>query len=107
MIRYRRLLAWTVDRVDPVQREAQRVRDALRLRSLREGGLRDRLRLEAGTARAVLRRAREAADRNAEALYLRRAGEVRPLGRPGPADAWLMAGALGWSGLLLVIGVAG
>jgi energy-coupling factor transport system permease protein len=99
--RFGRLLAWTVDRVEPVRAEAGRVRDALRLRVPREAGLTGRLRLEAWTARAVLRRAREAADRNAEALYLRRAGQVPPLGGPDAVDLALVVGAAVWAGLVV------
>lgn len=105
--RFGQLLAWTVDRVEPVQQEAARVRDALRLRSPAEAGMLGRLRLEAGTARAVLRRAREAADRNAEALYLRQAGEVRRLGTPQGQAILLMAGALVWAALLVGLGAVG
>jgi hypothetical protein len=104
--RFSRLLAWTVDRVEPVRREARLVRDALWLRRPPAGGVRGRLWLEAETARALLRRAREAADRNAEALYLRQAGSVRRPGAPRPADLGLVAGALVWA-TLLVMGVTG
>lgn len=102
--RFGRLLAWTVDRVEPVQREASRVRDALRLRSRPGGGLQARLQLEAWTARVVLRRAREAADRNAEAVYLRGAGQVPVLGPPGRADLGLAGGAVLWAGLMVWVG---
>jgi energy-coupling factor transporter transmembrane protein EcfT len=104
--RFSRLLAWTVDRVEPVRREARLVRDALWLRRPPDRGVRGRLWLEAETARALLRRAHEAADRNAEALYLRQAGTVRRLGRPGPGDMSLVAAALAWAALLMV-GVTG
>lgn len=103
--RFGRLLAWTVDRVEPVQQEAARVRDALRLRMRTQKGVVGRLRLEASTARSVLRRAREAANRNAEALYLRRAGEVRQLGRLEGRDWLLITGSVLWSGLLVGIRV--
>ncbi|MEF8981157.1 energy-coupling factor transporter transmembrane component T [Thiohalorhabdus sp.] len=102
--RFSQLLAWTLDRVEPVQQEASRVRDALRMRIRSDSGVIGRLRLEAGTARAVLRRAREAADRNAEALYLRQAGQVRQLGALQGPDFLLVAGALLWAGLLIWLG---
>jgi len=98
--RFGRLLAWTLDRVEPVRREARSVREALRLRRSPGGGVMGRIRLEADAARVVLRRAREAADRNAEALFLRRAGQVRRLGRPAPTDLLLLGGAGAWAGAL-------
>jgi len=99
--RFGRLVAWTLDRVEAVREESGRVRDALRLRSNGEEGVMVRLRLEARIARAVLGRAREAADRNAEALYLRNAGSVRRAGRPGSADGLLTGGAAAWLGFLV------
>ena len=105
--RFGQLLAWTVDRVEPVRQEASRVRDALRLRAGSDAGMLGRLRLEAGTARAVLRRAREASDRNAEALYLRQAGEVRRLGAPLGRDLLLLGGTAVWSGILIGLGSVG
>ncbi len=101
--RFGRLLAWTLDRVEPVRREAGAVRDALRLRRMPAGGPRGRLSLEVAVARMVLRRAREAADRNAEALYLRRVAEAKGPGRPGRADWILLMAAALWLGLLMVL----
>ncbi|HKL77506.1 MAG TPA: hypothetical protein VJ985_03950, partial [Gammaproteobacteria bacterium] len=92
--RFSRLLAWTVERVEAVRREASAVRDALRLRRPRVGGARGRLGFETAAARAVLWRAQAAADRNAEALYLR--GGDRPLAVPAPAPVeWLGLAATG------------
>jgi energy-coupling factor transporter transmembrane protein EcfT len=102
--RFGRLLAWTVDRVEPVRLEAGAVRDALRLRRPRQGGAAGRLGFEVAAARAVLRRAREAADRNAEALYLRGGGVSQPLPRPSVGDwsgivaAAVWAAGWGWLG---------
>ncbi|MFP4560150.1 MAG: hypothetical protein ACLFQ3_02395 [Thiohalorhabdus sp.] len=101
--RFGRLLAWTVERVEPVRRETSAVRQALRLRRPSGRGLTARLAQEAAAARVVLRRAREAADRNAEALYLRRAGGVRPPGVPGRADWGLMAAAGTWALLMAAV----
>ncbi|KPV40434.1 hypothetical protein AN478_06475 [Thiohalorhabdus denitrificans] len=98
--RFGRLLAWTVERVEPVRRETGAVRQVLRLRRPSGRGLAARLGQEAAAARVVLRRAREAADRNAEALYLRRAGGVRPPGAPDRYDWGLMVAAGTW-GLLM------
>ncbi|MFA9460794.1 hypothetical protein [Thiohalorhabdus methylotrophus] len=98
--RFGRLLAWTVDRVEPVRRETAAVRDALRLRRRGGRGVAGKLRQEIIAARMVLRRAREAADRNAEALYLRQAGGIR---MPGPLrgrDGLLLAAAGAWSVML-------
>jgi energy-coupling factor transporter transmembrane protein EcfT len=95
--RFGRLLAWTVDRVEPVRQEAGAVRDALRLRRPEGRGVGERLRFEAAAARAILRRAREAADRNAEALYLRGGGIVHPLSPPAAIEWAGMVTAAGWA----------
>jgi energy-coupling factor transporter transmembrane protein EcfT len=102
--RFGRLLAWTVDRVEPVRLEAGAVRDALRLRQPGSGGASGRLAFEVAAARTVLRRAREAADRNAEALYLRGGGISHPMVGPSPVEwsglgaAAFWAAAWGWLG---------
>lgn len=95
--RFGRLLAWTVDRVEPVRLEAGAVRDALRLRRPRKGGAAGRLGFEVAAARAVLRRAREAADRNAEALYLRGGAISHPLARPSARDWSGIVAAAAWA----------
>lgn len=95
--RFGRRLAWTVDRVDPVFRETARVRDALKLRLPVRGRWRARLQREASTARVVLRRAREAADRNAEALFLRGGSVNAPLNPLTPADWGLIGGGFAWA----------
>lgn len=91
--RFARLLAWTVDRIGPVGREVRAVRDALRLRP-RRAGLAGRLHHEALAARRVLARAREAADRNAEALYLHGGGGLELPPQPAGRDWILMGGGL-------------
>lgn len=98
--RFARLLAWTVDRIGPVGREVTAVRDALRLRP-RPAGLGERLHRESLAARRVLNRAREAADRNAEALYLRGVSGVQAPTPPAVRDWGLLAGAA-----LLALGAA-
>lgn len=95
--RFGRRLAWTVDRVEPVFRETSRARDALKLRLAARGRWIARLQREASTARLVLRRAREAADRNAEALYLRGGAVGAPVGPLTPADWGLIGGAFSWA----------
>ena len=103
--RFGRLLAWTLDRVEAVQREGRGVRDALRLRFPERVSVGQRLRQEAAVARVVLQRAQEAADRNAEALYLRaEAGPTAHLGAPSVRDWGVLAAALAWTALLLGLG---
>lgn len=92
--RFARLLAWTVERIEPVGREVAAVRDALRLRRY-GSGLGERLRLEARAARRILGRAEEAAERNAEALYLHGGGGVEVPSPPEARDWALLAVALG------------
>jgi energy-coupling factor transport system permease protein len=88
--RFARLLSWTVDRIGPVGREVAAVRDGMRLRP-REGGIASRLQREALAARRILGRAREAADRNAEALYLRGGGGLDAPPAPAAQDWILLA----------------
>lgn len=101
--RFGRLLAWTLDRVGPVQREAGAVRDALKLRWGAGRGVGGRIGREVAVARMVLRRAREAADRNAEGLYLRGAARTPSAGAPELSDWLPVAGAAVWLGLLLAL----
>ncbi len=105
--RFGRRLAWTVDRVDPVFRETARVRDALKVRLPVRGRWVARLQREASTARLVLRRAREAADRNAEALFLRAAVVSAPVRPLTPADWGLLGGAFSWALAMALAGQLG
>lgn len=103
--RFGRLLAWTLDRVEAVQREGRGVRDALRLRFPERGSVGQRLRREAATVRVVLQRAQEAADRNAEALFLRSGGAPAiQSGAPPVRDWGLLVAALAWTALVLGMG---